>query len=234
MKNLVAGLLLTAVLSACGNGPIFRVDDDLYDWVKAPSAVDPASDYTPLLEGQTVRFALDPGNKHSALVTGDDWRLGQTYLMGFDVRFERLPGGNTPIVLSRLVRTGAASPVEIASVQVDQRRGVTVMGRECIKSPELGNWHRVEMRMKMSNGDTGYLEVFCDRKPIWAMTKIRTTFAPGCRLSEGCDSDVPKPVGYEWRNGLMMDQKAGTSVVAYMRKLHYRLVFYVPNRAGNL
>ena len=226
-------LMLPLLLMACGDGPIYPVEPELYEWVKDPDAIDPTSDQTPSVADPVVTFRLDPGDRRSALRTGEDWRLGQTYLFGFDVRVASGTLGSDTIALSRLFRTGGGTS-EIASVQLDADRGITVMGRDCIAPPDLRERHRVEMRIRLSNKDAGFLEVFCDRKPIWARTKIRTTFPPVCRLSEGCVADVPKPTRYEWQMGLLSERSVSTPVTVQMQRLHYRILLYIPNRPGTL
>lgn len=227
---LLAGLLL----AGCGGeGPIFPVEDQLYDWVTVPGAIDPASDRDPDIIGEGVSFRLSPGQRRSALRTGEDWRLGQTRLFGFDIRADRAALGSGQVDISRLVRAGdPGSP--IVSAQLDARNGVTVMGRNCIAAEDLSEWHRVEMRIRLSNADNGFLEVFCDRKPVWARTKLRTTVAQDCAETGGCVTRGTTPMGFEWQLGLMRDRSLSSPVSIQMKRLHQRLLIYVPNRAGNL
>lgn len=227
--------LAAVLLSACGGtGPIFRVQDALYDWVTAPETIDMTSDQRPIFADPVVTFQLAPGDRRSVLQTGQDWRLGHNYLVGFDLRLDRKSLGNETVDLSRIYRTGGDTATEIVSVSLDTRRGVTIMGRTCIPASDLGEWHRVEMRIRLSNKDSGFLEVFCDRKPIWARTNMRTTFPPVCRRSEGCDAVVPKPARYQWQIGVMSDRRVARPVKVQMQRLHYRMLFYIPNRAGTL
>jgi hypothetical protein len=234
MKRWGLAILVAGLLAACDStGPVFPVDDAPYDWVKAPQTIDQTSDIAPVIAEPVVSFRLDRGDRKSALTAAQDWRVGQTYLFGFDVRLDRNSLGRETVELSRLLRKGTPA-TEIVSVQLDARRGVTVMGRACIAPSDLGDWHRVEMRIKLSNQDTGYLEVFCDRKPIWAKTEIRTTFSPDCRIREGCNAAIPKPVRYNWQIGLMSKKRVSRRVHVQMQKLHYRVLFYKPNRVGTL
>ena len=229
-------VLTTLLLAACtppGPGPVYTVNAELYDWVKDPEAIVPSSDQVPVIADPIVTFHLAPGDNRSAVRAGKEWRVGHKYLFGYDVRLDRKSLGNEKVVLSRLFRKGDPA-IEIASVHLDADRGVTVMGRTCIAPTDLGDWHRVEMRILLSNKDTGYLEVFCDRKAIWAQVNIRTTLSPICRLSEGCDTDVPRRVRYEWQLGLLSNGGVAKQIAVQMQKLHYRRIFYVPNRAGTL
>jgi hypothetical protein len=229
----LAALLLLAACDDGGTGPVYFVDAELYDWVKAPEAIDQSSDQSPIVADPIITFHLAPGDSRSTLRTGKEWRVGRKYLFGFDVRLERKSLGNERVALSHLFRKGDPA-TEIVSVLLDADRGVTVMGRTCVAPTDLGNWHRVEMRIHLSNKDTGFLEVFCDRKPIWARINIRTTFPPVCRLSEGCDTDVPKPVRYEWQLGLLSNGGVSKQIMAQMQRLHYRRIFYIPHRVGTL
>jgi hypothetical protein len=225
---------MAVFLAACGStGPIFNVSDALYDWVKAPGAVTPGSDQDPVIADPVVIFRLDRGDRRSTLQTGESWRTTQTYLFGFDVRLDPRTLGGERLDLSRLYRNGAPA-TELISVQLDARRGVTVLGRACIAPAHLATWHRVEMRIRLADNDTGYLEVFCDRKPIWARVNMRTTFAPECRISAGCNRAVPKPERYEWQIGLMSARGVARPVTVQMQRLHYRVLFYKPNRVGTL
>ncbi len=227
-------LVAALVLGGCaGNGPIFPVEDNLYDWVTAPEARDPQSDNAPVISGQVVTFRLDPGDRLSTLQAAEDWRAGQTRLFGFDVRADAKALGTQKLVLSRLSRSSAPAG-EITSVHLDAVNGVTVMGRSCIAAEDLGDWHRVEMRIRLSNDDRGFLEVFCDRKPVWAQTEFRTTFPPVCRRREGCNTPVQTPVQFKWQVGLLSERPAPRRVSVQMRRLHHRLLLYIPNRAGTL
>jgi hypothetical protein len=234
-------LLVAMLLPGCtvsDTGPIYHVDSEPYSWVQAPSSVHPVSDRAPLVGDPIVAFGLENGERNSTLVAtgewgGNEWRTGQTYLFGFDVRVD--PGAlrNETVSLARLSRT-SASPTDIISAELSAALGVTVMGRTCIAPNELHDWHRVEFRVRLTDRDTGYLEVFCDRKPIWARTGMRTTLPPICRLSEGCDDVVSRPVRFEVQMGLMADTRVTRPITVQMRRLHYRRIFYVPNRVGQL
>lgn len=229
-------LLLAAMIgvTCCGTtGPVFLVEDELYDWVSVPGAIDPLSDQAPLISGSVVTFRLSPGQQLSALQTGEDWRIGQAYLFGFDVRLDPEALGPHPITVSRLTRVTVPES-EIASVLLDRRRGVTVFGRTCVPPEKLAEWHRVEMRIRVANDDKGFLEVFCDRKPIWAQKDMRTTFPPGCRLREGCNDDVAQPARFAWQIGLMPVKAVSKNTEIQMQRLHQRLIFYIPNRVGTL
>ena len=234
MRQRLLCLAAAALVAACaGDGPIYPVEDSLYDWVIAPDAIVPGSAPAPDIADPVVTFRLPRGGRLSALRTGEDWRTGQTRLFGFDIRLNPEKLGRERVEVSRLYRSGDPETV-LASVQLDADRGVTVMGRRCIAPEDLGTWHRVEMRIKLRDDDQGYLEVFCDRKPIWAQTGLRTTFPPVCRRSEGCNTALAKPVSYEWRMGLLTDRPVSRPVSIQMRKLHHRLLLYVPHRAGRL
>jgi hypothetical protein len=232
MRSFCLALFLT--LAACvGNGPIFPVDGELYDWVFAPEAVVPDSRQMPVIEGEAVTFRLAPGSRRSALKTGEDWRTGQTRLFGFDIKVDPAVLGRNKLEVSRLLR--ATDPVgEIVSVQLDAKNGLTVFGRTCVPPENLSQWHRVEMRIRLRDDDYGYLEVFCDRKPVWARTGMRTTVPPICKLSEGCNEVVSSPVRYEWQMGLFSEGVISGRPSVRMRRLHHRILLYIPNRAGNL
>lgn len=234
MRRHLIVVLTAFFLTACdGDGPIFAVEDQLAEWAQDRESIDKSSDQEPIVADPVVTFRLEPGDRRSALRTGDDWLLNETILFGFDIRLQRNSLGSDKIELSRLYRKGDPA-TEIASVQLDSVRGVTVMGRTCVARADLETWHRVEMRIRLRDNDRGYLEVFCDRKPIWATTEIRTTFAPVCRFREGCDTKVPHPVRYEWQMGLMSNRGVSKQIIVQMQKLHQRKLLYIPHRVGNL
>lgn len=235
MKHRLAPALAALLLAACtgnGIGPIYPVQDALYDWVKAPEATDPLSDRAPVIADPVVVFHLAPGDRRSALRAGHDWRLGHNYLFGFDIRLDRKSFSGQAVTLSRLLRRGDPA-TEIAAVQLDAR-GVTILGRTCIPSSELGNWHRVEMRIRLADNDAGFLEVFCDRRPLWARSRIRTTQPPICRRRDGCDTEVPKPVRFEWQLGLIPEERIKRGVEVQMQRIHFRRLYVIPNRVDHL
>lgn len=227
-------LLAAGLLAACGgSGPVFRVEHNLYDWVIFPAAVDPASDQAPVITDPVVSFRLAAGQRRSALRAGEDWGLGQTRLFGFDIMADRAALGSGTVDISRLIRVGdPGNP--IVSAQLSAAHGVTVLGRSCIAPEGLDQWHRVEMRIRLSDRDEGFLEVFCDRKPIWARTDLRTTVAPGCEADGTCVARGQPPLRFEWQMGLMRDHPVPRPVSIWMKRLHHRQLIYVPNRAGNL
>jgi hypothetical protein len=232
-------LAAAILLAACSDtGPIYPLELAPYDWVRAPESVSPQSDRAPVITDPVVNFRLDRGEKQSTLrAKGEfnnvEWRIGSTYLYGFDVRLDRRSLRNEHVLLSRLSREGNPA-VEIVAVHLDARGGVTVMGRTCIAPAEFADWHRVEVRIKLSDNDNGYVEVFCDREPLWARTGLRTTFPPMCRRSKGCDAPVPASARYDLDIGLISEDGVATPVFVQMRRLHYRPLLYKPNRVGNL
>ena len=227
-------LVICALLTACdGVGPVFPTSDALEGWVRAPGAVDPRSDRAPVLAGDTVRFHLRRGERRTALRAGREWGVRQTYLLGFDLRIEPQSLPRRPVDLTRLVRTGG-DEAEIVAVALDRRNGVSVLGRRCIAPEALGAWHRVEIRIEFSDRDTGFLEVFCDRRPIWAQSHMRTTLPPVCRRAEGCNAPVPGPVGYEWQVGVIAPGRVARDLAVEMRRIFYHRLFVIPHRVGAL
>ena len=231
------GLALAAgLLTACAEtGPIFPTSDRLDPWVSAAGAVDPRSDVAPVIKGEVASFRLGPGGRRAALRTGREWGLGQTYLFGFDIRIEPGPLPRQAVTLSTLERLGAPGRpgAGIVAVSLDSR-GVSVLGRSCIRPAELGRWHSVEIRIALADDDTGFLEVFCDRRPIWAQSHLRTVLPPVCRRTEGCNAAVPKPVRYEWQLGLIAPHGAAQAIKVQMRRIFYHRLFWIPNRVGAL
>jgi len=232
-------LALAVLLPAgCGGtGPVYPTSDRLDPWVSTPAAVDPASDRAPAISGQVARCRLDPGQRRSALRAGGKWGPGETYLLGFDIRAMPGPLPARPVTISRLLRLGVppgTPAVEIAAVRLDARNGVTVMGRSCIPAAQLGTWHSVELRVALADDDTGFLEAFCTRRPVWARDALRTTQPPTCRRAEGCTTPAPRPARFEWQLGLIADAPLSRPAAIEMQRIFFHRLFVIPNRVGNL
>lgn len=225
-----AVLLLAAVcLAACSDtGPVYPTSDTLDPWVTSPASIDPQSDQPPIVSDQTVRFHLAPGQQRSSLRAGREWGTVQTYLYGFDLRLDPNSLGPVPLTLSRLQRLGTPA-ADIVSVQLDRRRGLSVFGHSCIAPADLGDWHSVEVRINLADDDTGYIEIFCDRKPILAIQGLRTTRPPVCRRAEGCTAPVSHPARYEWQIGLLAPRRVARAVTIDMRRIFYHRLFVIPN-----
>lgn len=230
----LTGLLVGLLAVACSDtGPIFPASLTLDDWVLAPASVDPRSDTAPQLTDRLASFGLGPGQGRSTLRAGHEWGVGQTYLLGFDIRVDPGAIGATPVTVSRLVR-GGKPETDLLSVRLDSRRGVTVLGRGCIPASQLGQWHSVEVRIALADDDSGFLEVFCDRRPIWAQSRLRTTLPPVCRLAQGCVTPVSRPARFEWHVGLISERPATRPLRLQMRRIFYHRLFVIPNRVGAL
>ena len=232
---LAGGVVLgSLVLTGCSDtGPIYATSSTLQPWVVEEGSVHPQSDRVPIIEQDVIGFTLTRGQRRSMLRAGDDWLLGQTYLFGFDFRADRKTLGNRPVVVSRLVRKGKPERV-LAEVKADARNGVSVLGRRCIPANAMEDWHQIEMRIHFADSDTGYFEVFCDRKPIWAQSNMRTTQPPVCRKSAGCTRPVQKPVAFEWQFGLLAKGRATRTIKSEVKRVFYHRLFVIPNRGNQL
>lgn len=233
LKLTMAALLL----AACnGMGPIYPTSDTLDDWVTAAASLDPASDHAPVFSDQVAVFQLAPGERMSALHAGRRWGLQQNYLFGFDIRLDPAQAPLRPVTLTRLSRLGpdggAAGAQPLVSVELDARRGVSVLGRSCVPPEALGDWHSVELRIAFANDDSGFLEIFCDRRPIWAQSHLRTALPPICRLSEGCQQNIPAPARFAWQVGLMAQGRVARKISVGMRRIFFHRLFVIPNRVS--
>ncbi|WP_322867818.1 hypothetical protein U5922_017355 [Aquicoccus sp. G2-2] len=94
----------------------------------------------------------------------------------------------------------------------------------------LNTWHSVEVRIAFANDDSGFLEIFCDRKPIWAQSHFRTALPPVCRLSEGCTKGVPAPARFAWQVGLLARGRIVRRVSVEMRRIFFHRLFVIPHR----
>ncbi|WP_134643096.1 hypothetical protein [Pseudaestuariivita atlantica] len=240
MKRSLALLLLTLFLGACASeGPIFPIDVEFEDvrWVLEPDAEASFSQQTPTFTDTPreviTSFQLRPGQRNTALETGQRWRLGHTWLFGFDIRAKASELPRVPVDVARFVRISAPEEL-LARVQLDATNGITVMGRRCFTPSDLSQWVRVEMRVRIRDDDQGFLEVFCNRKPVWAMDKVRTTFAPPCRRADGCTTPLAEPARFRFQMGMMSARAQPRTAAIQMRRIHRRGLLYIPNRVGNL
>lgn len=164
-------------------------------------------------------------NTRSVISAGADWRLGHQYLYGFDFWIDpglTHPGFRTP----RATRTGGqSSRLSIArwegdrypnnqlfDVKVDATRGVTFLDRTCVPPTDFGNWHRLDIRMRWASDDTGFIEVRCDRRPVYsgrpifAASGIATNQALDCIPENHCDPTVMKnPTRFNMQLGVIFD-----------------------------
>lgn len=229
MRRALAAAFAFLAFSGCddGEGPIFPVENALYEWV-TPELVDPRSDRSPVFADPVISFRLAPGDKRSILLIDREWRLGLRFLAGFDLRVAGdLP--EKPVTLSRFVRRGPVE-IEISSFQLDAQRGVTFRGRTCIEPGRLREWNRVETRIFLTDQENGFLEVFCNRTPLWGVARTRTTFRPPCRASEGCGQPGPRSATYQWQLGLLAPAPIRRGLQVDMQRIHQRILWYVPNR----
>ena len=223
-------LALTAVaLAACGvgDGPIFPVRAALYDWV-TPDKVDPRSDRAPKIADPVVIFTLDAAQRSSFLTVSDEFGLGRRFLIGFDVR---VPGAlpQKPIKVSRFMRRDDPD-VELLSFELDAERGLTFRGQTCVPADQLGDWNRVEARMRLSDRRSGYLEVFCNREPFWSVSGVRTVYPLDCQDRAGCNARLTELPDFEWSIGLISSLALRQALSIEMQRLHFRELLYVPNR----
>lgn len=225
------GLLLLANCSE--TGPVYPTSSDIQPWVMAAESRDPAADRAPKFDNPVVHFALAPGERRSSLHTGRRWTTDMNYLMGFDVRVrpETLPRDR--VTIGRLVRRGPTEE-ELLRVVLDPSRGVTVLGRTCIPRAKLHQWHSVEVRTRFADDDTGFMEVWCDRRPLWAQSHYRTTLPPTCRRSEGCTMPLKGAASFDWQFGLISPRPAPRPISIEMRRIHTHRLFVIPRRVEEL
>ncbi len=234
MKLMIGLMLALGFLAACSDtGPVFPTPEHLENWVKSGESLDPRSDRAPTISDPVIRFRLARGERRSTLRTGDGWGLDQTYLMGFDVRLDPRHRPGRAVTLSRVLRRGDPAST-LVTIRLDPRHGLMAMNRACVPISELNQWHRVEIRIAFADNDSGFLEVFCDRRPVWAQSGFRTTLPPTCRRAEGCKTPVPRPVDFEWQIGLHSDRNARHDIVVEMQRIIHHRLFVIPNRVIRL
>jgi hypothetical protein len=173
----------------------------------------------------------------SAITAGDTFRIGHQYLFGFDfwIDPELTHAGYSSASATRT--NGFSSRLSIArwegdqypdnqlfDLKVDTTRGVTFMGRACVKPSGFGQWHRFDMRMRWADDDTGFIEVRCNARPvysgrpIYAASNIPTNQALDCTRDNHCQPGVAKnPQRFRMELGIIFDPELVNGQVVFPR-----------------
>lgn len=211
-------------------------------WLPATFSVDTRSATEPDFREDEVIFTVKRGDcsnrpdssgpsdcarktTRSTFSTGTTWRLDQKYLYSFEFWID-------PSLTYRAYRNpqatktgGVSSTLSIArwqgrddlnnqlfDLKVDAMRGVTFMGRTCIRPSDFGGWHKFDMRIKWADDDTGFLEVRCNRRPIheglpiFAISDVPTNQALHCFRANNCDPERNNhPDRFEMELGIIHD-----------------------------
>lgn len=226
----IAFALCFVILTGCtSQGPVFPMLPNLAEWQVHVSQIDPSSDVSPMLGEHAARFRLDRGDQRSLLVREDEWAVSRKFLLGFDVAVRQAPGGSKPVTVARLVQpeNGEAA---LISIDLDPQKGIAVSGQTCIPADQMSDWHRVEVRVHFAEGPQGYVEVFCDRRPVYALLELETGYPPGCRDNAACGQVRQEPVPYEWQVGLVSGVPLTTPVDVELRRMQQRPLVWTPNR----
>lgn len=241
-RLLLAAVLLAACQTAASTGP--EAARAAPGWLPVKFAVGERSTPPPTFADPEIVFKVNRGDcsprtdrrgasdcatktNRSVITTGDSWRIGHQYLFGFDFWID--PGlTHRGYRNARAVKTnGFSSRLSIArwegdrypnnqlfDVKVDATRGVTFMGRTCIPPSEFGRWHRMDIRMRWADDETGFLEVRCDRRPvfsgqpIYAVSNVATNRALDCYRENHCVPGFDKdPQRFNMQLGILFDQE---------------------------
>jgi hypothetical protein len=160
-------------------------------------------------------------NTKSEIATGGRWRLGETYKYEFDFWIDPTLTHRGHETSNAIYTNNFNSRLEIArwqgegyvknhlyDVEADTTRGVTFLGRTCVPPSQFGSWHRFEMRIRWANDETGYIEVKCDGRTVYADTKVATNQAPHCFLENHCEPGVFKdPDRFNMQLGILFDKE---------------------------
>lgn len=218
-----AGLAVLLVAGCSEVGPVFPTSDQLEPWVRGAQTQDARSDMPPVIAGERVVFRLGRGQRRSVLLSGRGWRIRQSWLIGFDMRMAREDLPQRPVAVTRVAQSGVRE-VGLALVTADARHGVRAMGRACIAPEEVEAWHAVELRFTLAADRTGFLEVFCDRRPVWARSGVRMVR----HTADGAEAR------FSWELGLIAARGVARDVTVEMRRVFQHRLFVIPNRVGRL
>ena len=130
---------------------------------------------------------------------------------------------------------------QLFDLKVDATRGVTFLGRTCVPPERFGQWHRFDMRVRWSRGNTGFLEVRCNGDlysgtPIYARSNFATNRALHCIRANNCRPGVRKdPNGFEMQLGIIHEGASGIGrdgVTVRMRRVVERQLLVVIGLEG--
>ena len=193
-----------------------------------------------------------------------DWRLGQRFLFSFEFWVDpalayagyRNPNAKLTDNFSSQLSIARWQGADFANNQlfdlkVDATRGVTFLGRTCVPPSGFGGWHRLNMRIKWANDNTGFLEVRCDGGlhtglPIYAASDIATNQALHCFAENNCDPGVLKdPQRFDMQLGILFDHETANGqrvfprippegLIVKMRRLVVRRLYVIVGRVETL
>ena len=227
---MVALVTCLGLLAGCtSQGPVFPMVPNLTEWQISEDQIDSVSDVRPALSEHSARFRLAQGDQRSLLVREDEWSNSRKFLLGFDVMVLQSPSVSQRVTLARLVRPDPPNRA-LVSVDLTAQSGITVAGQACVAADQLAEWRRIEVRVFFSEARKGYVEVFCDRRPVYALLELETGYPPGCGDNAACGRMLDDPVPYEWQVGLVSERPVGAPVDVQMRRMQQRPLVWTPNR----
>lgn len=205
--------------------------------------IDPQS-RAPEIDGNIFAFRVDRTMRpaRSVLRTGDLWRNGNEYMLGFEFRVDPnlvYRGGGLSIA-----RWQAADVDEtLFDLQLNSTRGVTFLGRTCQSPDNLGEWQRVTMRVRWAEDATGYVELRCGFGPVQSAQLVfaRSGFASNrgarCLPEMPCrPGDMPNPQAFLWQVGVVSDRPGAlpaNGVTVEIRRAVQRRLYIVFGRDDN-
>ncbi len=174
-------------------------------------AVDPDG-HPPRVDENVFTFAVDANTQppRSVLTSGDAWRNGNEYMLGFEFRVPRdLDHPGPGLSIARWLAGGET----LYDLALDSNRGVLFLGRTCQAPGEFGQWQRVTMRVRWARDDAGYLELRCGNGPlhsaplVFARSGFPTSWGARCLMDEFCEPGVAAPgARFRWHIGVIADE----------------------------
>lgn len=105
-------------------------------------------------------------------------------------------------------------------LKADKYHGITFLGEQCQSPGQFGQWVTFAMKIRWASDKTGWIQVSCDDRVIYARDGLATTQAPHCYITNQCEPGAAKnpkrflfiagPVmsgfGHEWQKYSMPSQ----------------------------
>ncbi len=146
------------------------------------------------------------GNVRSNLISGSQARLNQAIEYRFDIWIDPSfnYGGYYNDHASGFLPGAIDSRLRLASwegpylhnflymLKADKTNGITFLGAPCQSSSEFGHWVSFAMKINWTSVKTGWIQVACNDRVIYAKDSVATNQAPHCYVTNQCEPGVSK------------------------------------------
>jgi hypothetical protein len=80
----------------------------------------------------------------------------------------------------------------IHQLDLDATRGLTFLGKTCVRAADIEKWNRFEMLVRWSDTSDGVIQVTCNQRVVYAARNAVTDQQPHCHISNHCEPGVVK------------------------------------------